>query len=1147
MHIALFSQITDDFTDGELLNSPTWYLDTGSFEIINPPISGDGSINSSANNDGAVLRSKQNLSDAVLLTQSTQAFGEWRFSVADGANWSISGLNDYKIIIISDDSTRSNLLDGSENFNGYYLRFDGDNADQFNLYKQNGTTSTIILSTSYPTSTDGATPVGRTIKVIRTATGDWSVFIDEGFEVEPTTQRGPVVNDNTFSTSSWFGIVTNIGNPSTARVLYFDNLYIGNIIADTVPPHVINYQIISQNQIDLSFNENIDTTSGQNISNYIIDNSIGSPDSALIDQTTGSLIHLYFSNPLVSGTNYNLTITNISDFDNNVMADTTISFFYYIISKYDIVINEIMADPNPPVYLPDYEYVELYNTTPYNLTLSNWKITVGSSTKTIPNITIYANDYLILCDDAAINDFSTYGNVAGISSFPALTNTGATITIKNENDTIISTVTYSDSWYQDPAKDDGGWSLEKIDPLNNCGGISNWKASENLLGGTPGSINSVYASNIDTTAPYVVNVYVRNSMELSVLFSETIIESSINLNNITINNGIGNPVFYTQDSNYEQLYHFQFMNPFTHGTNYQFTINGIYDDCGNTMSSQNISFTYYQAQQFDIVINEIMADPTPAIGLPEYEYLELYNRSDYEINLTDWQIKVGSSSYTLPVCSILPDDYLIITSDDGYSSFQSFGNTISLLGSTTLTNSGNTINLYNELGQLIHSVTYSDTWYKDNYKKEGGWSLEQIDPDNPCTGEDNWIASNSNTGGTPGSINSVFESNPDIVHPYPVRAVLITPDSLKVFFNETIDTTTIIDLTSYNIDNGIGNPISIDPVQPDYTKLILKLPQTCTAGVIYTLTITDSISDCSSNLISEIKNSVRFAIPDSAEYNDIIINEVLFNPYPEGVDFVEIYNNSSKVINLSDLRIASRDENTMEIDPVKTIDDEGFLMFPEEYYVLSTDKNIIQNIYYCPDSNAFINISSIPSYNDDEGYVTLTDKWLNIIDEFHYYDDFHFELLKNTEGVSLERIYFDNPTQDRDNWHSAAETVGFATPGYKNSQSSDNNIAEDEITIEPEIFSPDNDGYNDVLSINYNFGKPGYVANINIFDSKGRLIRKLVSNELLATSGTFTWNGITDYDAKANIGIYIIYIEIFDLNGNVKKYKKSCVLAAKLK
>lgn len=157
----------------------------------------------------------------------------------------------------------------------------------------------------------------------------------------------------------------------------------------------------------------------------------------------------------------------------------------------------------------------------------------------------------------------------------------------------------------------------------------------------------------------------------------------------------------------------------------------------------------------------------------------------------------------------------------------------------------------------------------------------------------------------------------------------------------------------------------------------------------------------------------------------------------------------------------------------------------------------------------------------------------------------HFALLKDLNGVSLERSSFNQPTNAVGNFRSAAASVGYATPGYKNSQSLENVSSNEEITFASPTFSPDNDGYEDVLQILYNFPQPNYAANVTIYDDQGALIKKLIQNQTLATSGQWIWDGLDQTNQKAKTGIYIIYAELFDLNGNVKKYKKTAVLAGK--
>ncbi|HSN08233.1 MAG TPA: gliding motility-associated C-terminal domain-containing protein, partial [Hanamia sp.] len=187
---------------------------------------------------------------------------------------------------------------------------------------------------------------------------------------------------------------------------------------------------------------------------------------------------------------------------------------------------------------------------------------------------------------------------------------------------------------------------------------------------------------------------------------------------------------------------------------------------------------------------------------------------------------------------------------------------------------------------------------------------------------------------------------------------------------------------------------------------------------------------------------------------------------------------------------------------------------------------------------------SLPSFPNDKGNVVILDEQKNIIDEVGYSDKWHFPLIHNTEGVSLERINYNAPSV-QSNFHSAATSVGYGTPGYKNSQYKLMEEFRGDITVTPAIFSPDNDGNEDFAIINYKFPTPGYVANITIFDASGRPVRYLEKNSLSGTSGYYRWDGLDDKSGKLPQGIYIIYTEIFNKEGKKKQFKNTIVLARK--
>ncbi|MCK5027986.1 MAG: lamin tail domain-containing protein [Bacteroidales bacterium] len=648
---------------------------------------------------------------------------------------------------------------------------------------------------------------------------------------------------------------------------------------------------------------------------------------------------------------------------------------------------------------------------------------------------------------------------------------------------------------------------------------------------------------VDNDPPVVDSLYVLSSNSLKLEFNEKV-DSTIAVNplNYLVNNGIGRPTSVSVDET-GRLAELIFDNDIENGEFYEIEIKDVEDIEGNAMSLTTIEFHYYTPQPYDIVINEIMADPNPAVSLPEVEYLEIYNTSDFDINITGWTLKMGSTIKYFPSVIVKSNKYYIVCDEDDESEFSGFGNTITL-SSLSLTNSGQTLIIQDESDDIISTVIYTEDWYQDEYKSEGGWSLEQIDPLNPCGEENNWIASESGTGGTPGQENSVYASNPDLDSPELLRITVLSENSILLFFNESLESGSVNQTGIYSVDHSIGNPTSVNLVAPDNKSTTLDFTNSFSASLVYTLEISGGILDCAGNEIAD-KNTARFAIPVDFEENDVVINEILFNPIPDGSDFIEIYNRSEKIFDIKDLRIATLDIETGEYSGIEHITDEGFLIFPGDYLVLTEDEGFIKEQYYTSNPDGFIDMD-LPSMNDDNGIVLLLNKSLTIIDKLSYDEDMQFSLLATDEGVSLERINYNRSSVDKTNWHSASELAGFATPAYENSQFLDEEDITEEVNIDPEVFSPDNDGFEDVTNITFLLDEPGYVANIKIFDSKGRLVRYLANNQLMGIESVITWDGLDDKNQKALIGIYVVYIEIFDLDGNVKQFKKSVVVAARL-
>lgn len=547
--------------------------------------------------------------------------------------------------------------------------------------------------------------------------------------------------------------------------------------------------------------------------------------------------------------------------------------------------------------------------------------------------------------------------------------------------------------------------------------------------------------------------------------------------------------------------------------------------------------------RYDVVIDEIMADPTPQIGLPNNEWIELKNTTNLPINLQSWRVgDATGQSGPMPNFTLQPDSFVIVCTASAVAAMSAFGTTISVTSFPSLDNDGDQLFLKAANTKTIHAVSYTSGWYQNELKKDGGWTLEMIDTKSPCTGSSNWKASTNVTGGTAGKKNAVDAINNDATAPQLKRAFTTDNTTIILVYDEPVDSLSGATLINYSVDGGL-TLVSATTIAPLFNQVHLKTNNPLAVNTVYTITASN-VKDCKSNNIGA-SNKARVGLPVDAATGEWIINEILFNPRSNASDFVEFYNNSKKIFDASKLYIANRNSSGI-ISSIKVLSAVPFYIFPGDYIVETDDADNLAMQYLVKNPDNVVTISSPPSFSDDAGDVIALNFQGNIVDEVKYKDDWHFKLIDNDEGVSLERIDPSGPSQNETNWHSAASTAGYGTPTYKNSQYKLLNTITAKIDVTPKVFSPDNDGRDDIATIQYEVTEPGYIANIIIYDAGGRPIRNLVRNGTLGLKGYWNWDGLDDKGNKLPVGVYILYTELFNLQGKKEKFKNTVVLARKL-
>ena len=365
-----------------------------------------------------------------------------------------------------------------------------------------------------------------------------------------------------------------------------------------------------------------------------------------------------------------------------------------------------------------------------------------------------------------------------------------------------------------------------------------------------------------------------------------------------------------------------------------------------------------------------------------------------------------------------------------------------------------------------------------------------------------------------------------------ISASVTSLSRIELIFSKQIEFSSAIS-SNFQIDNGIViSGVTVNPEELNKVSLDLSTP--LAEATLYEVTVLNMV-DCSGNPLLD-----SVAIVSLPNMQDILLNEVLFNPNTNGSDFVELYNTTTKPIDLKDWRLLYFSNSGDSA--YKVISVESYLLQPGQFVVLTEDSNNIQFEYPNSVAGTFL-VMDLPTYSNAEGVVTVLNQMGLLNDQFAYSETMHFELISDFKGVTLERVNYQLGVNTQNNWHSAASTSGFATPGFENSQYLDGTEPTDKVVVTPKTFSPNNDGYKDVTAITYNFDTDGLVATVTVHNENGQRVKTLVNNQTLNSEGELNWDGTNENEQILPTGMYIVLFRVFDINNNQNVYKNVVVLA----
>ncbi|MDP2208374.1 MAG: lamin tail domain-containing protein [Bacteroidota bacterium] len=855
--------------------------------------------------------------------------------------------------------------------------------------------------------------------------------------------------------------------------------------------------------------------------------------------------------------------------DENPSNDRKIASFIIGVLPFSIVVNEIMYAP----LTGEPEWIEITNTTNDSINLKLWIIsdrnTSVKANITTTNYYLKKDEFAIVTKDSA-SFFEIHPNIDSkvftVPSLATFNNDSDAVVIFDQRGNMIDSVNYKSSW----GGGSGGKSLERLEPSGESNLKSNWGTSLHPEGSTPGKKNSLTPKELDLS---VQRIYFTPSTPVA--------GDEINIRAVIFNKGKQDVENFSVeiylDANKDSIYQSSELIASSHFSNpintndsiiflksiaiptvgsYTFIARVVFTNDEDTLNNIKLASVFVGHKANTIAINELMYAPISG----EPEWFELYNLSADTVDIRNWKISNRNSSSKYLITSsqilLLPKEYLIVTKDTSLLFDKRRDIPSKVIQSLSIptylfSNNGDAAVLFDNRNVIIDSVIYLPSWGGSN-----GRSLERVEAALTPLDSTNWGNSLDSTGATPGKQNYLTPLEFDL------QALRIY--SGKSLPNEPVNIFVVVrnagKKSASNFNIKLFHDINGDSIWQDSelisaqnfsgnlsfkdSTIVNFLWQNPGGGFKQLIAIVEYQNEM------RLRDNITFGILKIGyPQQSLVINEIMFAPSSGMCEYVELYNRESFPVEMRDWKIHDKPDTAGKANEFN-LSASSIIVKPGEYLVLSADSSILNLFSYLSDTSDNIHLhifkkSSLSLHNDGDD-VVLKDLTNLVIDSIRYSPKWHNPEIYDVGGRALERINPNLPGNDRRNWTTNAHPSG-GTPGKRNSVFVSTIPTNASLVFSPNPFSPDADGFEDHCIISYNLPSTAAMIRIRIFDSRGRIIRTLVNNEPSGSSGQVIWDGMNDERQKARIGIYVVLLEAFDVNGgNINTIKGAVVVAGRL-
>jgi len=266
-----------------------------------------------------------------------------------------------------------------------------------------------------------------------------------------------------------------------------------------------------------------------------------------------------------------------------------------------------------------------------------------------------------------------------------------------------------------------------------------------------------------------------------------------------------------------------------------------------------------------------------------------------------------------------------------------------------------------------------------------------------------------------------------------------------------------------------------------------------------------------------------------------VISEIMPRPVEDTGEWIEIINATAITKDMRGWSLLDAAEHTA------TLKDGDLMLAPGGYLIVAEDTATITALDLPPDVGRMVPRDWTPLTNDGDT-LSLIDPARGVIDKIAYTSQ-----ATTVAGRSWERLDPGGSGLDPDNWGYCGEFSGN-TAGAPNSLTAAEPSGGVKITADPNPFSPDGDGVDEVTSISFVQPPGSYRITIDVYNLHGQPVRRLASDlPAGSASPVLQWDGRSDRGAMLPTGRYVIVLESLNYaRGRTFVARCTVVLACRL-